>query len=105
MNTNEQIIANKVWHAIVSHKNLRSLSKMDLIDLNYLPKNFIKTLSVWDLAEGWNLLPDYIRNDPFMKRYMECLKHKPFKLGCDEFDGPGPRIIDCPDCVKENNAV
>lgn len=101
MNKNEQIIVNKVWSAIVSHKNVRSLSKMDQGDLNYLPRNFIKTLSVWDLEGGWHRLPGYIQNDPIMRRYMECHKHKPSELGCDTIDGPGPRIIDCPSCVKE----
>lgn len=103
MNPNEQIIASKVWSAIVSHKNLRCLSKMNVSEINYLPKDFIKTLSVWDLEGGWDLLPDYVRNDPLIKRYKQCLKHHNFEEG-DQIDGPSPRIIDCVRCVKENAA-
>lgn len=56
-----------------------------------------------DLGESWGVLPDYIRNDPLMKRYKECVKHKPT---CDQIDGPSPRIIDCPSCKEEDkNAI
>lgn len=101
MNERERCIAEKTWQAIYSHIKLRCLLKMDLQQIYYLPKNYIKTISVCDLEDGWYLLPDYIQSDPVIQKYKSCKKHYLSNTHNDFIDGPPKRIINCEYCIQE----